>query len=122
MSKYVIIDSEAIQKRIEDLEKELQSHEAWYEKARENYNRDRKIWGQAHDGEMRLASHAASEVRNEIKTLKQTLSSSTPLIPEIEKAFDAGYDLNTWEQLEIPNEERDYLNEQDYIKNLKLDI
>lgn len=47
---------------------------------------------------------------------------SISLIPEIEKAFDAGYDLNTFEQLEIPNEERDCLNTQDYINNLKLEI
>ena len=115
MSKYVIIDSEPIQQRIEDLEKELQSHEAWYEKARENYNRDKKIWGQADDGEMQVASGAASTTAQEIKILKQILSQSTPLIPEIEKAFDAGSERG----------EFGYGNandKQDCISNLKLDL
>lgn len=60
--------------------------------------------------------------REQLYELFQILSQSIPLIPEIEKAFDAGYDLNTLEQLEIPNEERDYLNTQNYIDNLKLEI
>jgi len=38
---------------------------------------------------------------------------------DLKDAFNAGYDLNTWEQLEIPNEERDYCNEHDYIQSLK---
>jgi hypothetical protein len=38
---------------------------------------------------------------------------------DLRKAFNAGYDLNTWEQLEIPNDERDYLHEDDYIQSLK---
>lgn len=37
---------------------------------------------------------------------------------DVKKAFNAGYDLNTWEQLGIPNEERDYLNEYEYIQSL----
>ena len=44
--------------------------------------------------------------------IEEILSQSTPLIPEIEKAFDAGV-------------HEDYLNtigKQDYISNLKLDI
>ena len=114
MSKYVIIDAEAIQKRIEELEKELQYHEDWYKKARENYDRDRKFWGQADDGEMRVASDAVSENQNEIKILNQILSQSTPLIPEIEKAFNAGGRHN-----QFPFS---CLNKQDYITNLKLDI
>ena len=39
-------------------------------------------------------------------------------LEDMKKAFNAGYDLNTWEQLEIPNEERDYLNEEEYIQSL----
>jgi hypothetical protein len=38
---------------------------------------------------------------------------------DLREAFNAGYDLNTWEQLEIPNKERDYLHEDDYIQSLK---
>lgn len=39
-------------------------------------------------------------------------------LEDMKKAFNAGYDLNTWEQLEIPNEEREYLNEDEYIQSL----
>ena len=46
--------------------------------------------------------------------LKQILSQSTPLIPEIEKAFDGGSRNN-----QFPFS---CLNKQDYISNLKLDI
>ena len=51
---------------------------------------------------------------SEIKALKQILSQSTPLIPEIEKAFDegAGY-LDITLPVECKKE---------YISNLKLDI
>ena len=90
----IIINKTAIQQRIEELEN-----------FRKNSSSDNNDYYQG-----------------QIKSLKEILSQSIPLIPEIEKAFDAGYDLNTWEQLEIPNEERDYLNTQDYISNLKLDI
>ena len=43
--------------------------------------------------------------------LKELLSQSTPLIPEIEKAFDAGM-----------YQDADYQYKQDYISNLKLDL
>ena len=39
-------------------------------------------------------------------------------IEDMKKSFNAGYDLNTWEQLNIPNDEREYLNEHDYIQSL----
>ncbi len=39
-------------------------------------------------------------------------------IEDIKKAFNAGYDLHTWEELNIPNDERDYHNEHDYIQSL----
>ena len=97
--EYVIINKTSILKRIEELEDERDGF---------IYNPNKTEDSVCYNSKIRL--------------LKQILSQSTPLIPEIEKAFDAGYDLNTWEQLEIPNEERDYLNTQDYISNLKLDI
>ena len=98
MNEYIIVNKTLIQKRIEELETKRNSeHKKGHDKSALRYE-------------------------NTILELKQILSQSTSLIPEIEKAFDAGYDLNTWEQLEIPNEERDYLNTQDYITNLKLDI
>lgn len=93
--EYIIVNKTAIQKRIEEL-RELED------------STDRIIY--------------ADKFFTRRSELVQLLSQSTPLIPEIEKAFDAGYDLNTFEQLEIPNEERDCLNTQDYIDNLKLEI
>jgi len=49
----------------------------------------------------------------EKQTLKQLLSQSTPLIPEIEKAFDLGFSTPESYYKE---------DKQDYISNLKLDI
>ena len=66
-NEYIIVNKTAIQKRIEELEKELQYHEDWYKKARENYDRDRKFWGNADDGEMRVASDAAFTTAQEVK-------------------------------------------------------
>ncbi len=54
--------------------------------------------------------------------IKEIITSSATKVydeEDLRKAFNAGYDLNTWEQLEIPNEERDYLHEDDYIQSLK---
>jgi hypothetical protein len=84
MSKYVIIDAETIQKRIEELEKEEVSE----------FSPGRRLW-----------------VDSAIKSLKEILSQSTPLIPEIEKAIDA------------PNKYPWSSNvKKDYISNLKLGI
>jgi hypothetical protein len=59
--------------RLEEAEKELAYHQEWYKKARENYDRDRKFWGQADDGEMRVASDASSESQKEVTILKWVL-------------------------------------------------
>ena len=59
--------------RLEEAEKELAYHQEWYKKARENYDRDRKFWGQADDGEMRVASYASSESQKEVTILKWVL-------------------------------------------------
>ena len=83
--EYVIINKSVLEKRIEELDKELLYHTEWYKKAKERYHEERKSWGQADDGEMRVASDAASTTAQEMKILKQVLSQSTPLIPEIEK-------------------------------------
>ena len=114
-NEYVIINKTAILKRIEGLEKELSHHNEWYEKARERFHQDRKNWGNADDGEMRVASDAASTTAQEIKILKQNLSQSTPLIPEIEKAYIAG-EQSRYSRI------GEAVLQQDYITNLKLDI
>lgn len=59
--------------RLEEAEKELAYHKEWYKKARENYDRDRKYWGEADDGEMRVASDAAFESQKEVTILKWVL-------------------------------------------------
>ena len=118
--EYVIINKTAVLKRIEELEQELAYHTEWYKKARENYDKDRKFWGQADDGEMRVASDAALTSAQETKILKQILSQSTPLIPEIEKAFNASKittGMNQRNQFAYK-----YKSSQDYISNLKIDI
>lgn len=52
--------------------------------------------------------------------LKEILSQSIPLIPEIEKAFDAGFKTK---QQGILMKRIEYTQQkQDYISNLKLDI
>jgi hypothetical protein len=129
-NEYVIINKSLIEKRIEELVKELAYHEEWYKKARDNYHNDKKNWGQADDGEMRAASDAASTTAQEIKVLKQILSQSTPLIPEINAAIEFGKDIigsNTF----ISTDENgtpfiDYFDTttetNHYISNLKLDI
>jgi len=84
--EYIIINKTAIQKRIEELEKE--------------YNQESE-------------EHMKDWFLGQIESLKQTLSQSTPLIPEIEKAFDSGVlTLGHFVDKE----------KQDYITNLKLDI
>lgn len=87
MSKYVIIDAETIQKRIDELESFCVT--------------------------ARKVGMVTDAIDREIKTLKQILSQSTPLIPEIEKAWVDGFS----------RPDQDYEEQkQDYISNLKLDI
>lgn len=86
--EYIIINKTAIQQRIEELENLIEKHKG---------------------------NRICIEYRVELKLLKQLLSQSTPLIPEIEKAFNAGFNFEKgWKG--------DYPNRKDYISNLKLDI
>ena len=86
MNKYIIIDAEAIEKRIEELENT------------EAIDRQDGI-----------------EIYKEMYVLKQILSKSTPLIPEIEDAYDAGK-LDEEFSLIFDNPKGKY------ISNLKFDI
>lgn len=95
--EYIIINKTAIQKRIEELEKA---------------NEDFKLHTKTHNPTM-----AACEAT--LSTLKQILSQSTPLIPEIEKAWEDG---NTPKLGEFAHLIDDEIRKQDYISNLKLDI
>ena len=91
--EYIILNKTAIQKRIEELEKQF--------KGKVGYN-------------MALG---------EIQSLKEILSQSTPLIPEIEKAWEDGRN-GTALVGNFPFVETKYVNKtsKDYISNLKLDI
>lgn len=96
-NEYVIINKNQILKRIE----KLQSKQKDLEKLPHN------------------SISTFNALQYEINKLKQILSQSTPLIPEIEKAFDAGRKLSNKSQLYTPDF---YWTKQDYISNLKLDI
>ncbi len=92
--EYIIINKTQIQQRIEELEKEKVLHE------KVDIGMFDSIW--------------AAKTSQAIDLLKEILSQSTPLIPEIEKAFDAGWRYNQYPLSST--------NKQDYIANLKLDI
>lgn len=93
--EYVVINKKTILKRIEELKKDYD------EKAKVNDDQ----W--------------CSIIAGQIIALKQTISQSTPLIPEIEKAFDAGRKLSNRSQLYTPDF---YWTKENYISNLKLNI
>ena len=69
----VMRSASEVLERLDEAEKELAYHNDWYKKARENYDKDRKFWGQADDGEMRVASNAVSDSQKEVTILKWVL-------------------------------------------------
>lgn len=89
MDEYIIINKSVLKQRIENLEKESVSF---------------------------IPAHEATICYKKLDELKQILSQSTPLIPIVEKAFDAGENnINTTGNRFNRN------GKQDYISNLKLD-
>ena len=89
-NKYIIINKTAIQERIEELKHQRELAGNLFEDREYNLN----------------------SISMELRILEQILSQSTPLIPEIEKAYTAG--------MEFIGEDKGSPNE--YISNLKLDI
>ena len=87
--KYIIINKTAIQKRIEELENKI---------GHNNPTQGQYV---------------------EITTLEQIISQSTPLIPEIEKAYKKGFTEGTCFGATTIYK---YETSEDYISNLKLDI
>jgi hypothetical protein len=59
--------------RLEEAEKELAYHQEWYKKAVESYDKNRRFFGQADDGEVMAASEAVAESRKEVIVLKWVL-------------------------------------------------
>jgi tRNA U34 5-carboxymethylaminomethyl modifying GTPase MnmE/TrmE len=86
--EYIIINKTDIQQRIEELENLIEKHKS---------------------------NRISIEYRAELKGLTQVLSQSTPLIPEIEKAFYGGQ--RSLKEKVLPKK-----TSQDYISNLKLNI
>ncbi len=91
----VIINKSKLLKRIEEMEKQRDEY-SFNPNRTEDYYRYNSM----------------------IKVLKETLSESTPLIPEIEKGIKQGIRIGKTSQSVIEQFER----KQDYINNLKLDI
>ena len=93
-NEYIIVNKTAIQKRIEEWETELQE---CYKAPVGKFNSD-----------------YVSTLQQAIATAREILSQSTPLIPEIEKAYFEGecYGIGT----------DACTTKQAYISNLKLDI
>ena len=78
--------------------------------------------------ELEVTKHltGTSFLDGQIHAYKQILSQSTPLIPEIEKAFDAGQ-FEEYKEVSFDGGEnyetiRVVKEKQEYISNLKLDI
>lgn len=93
--EYRIINATSIQKRIEELEKEYKSEPAYQFNA------------------------YGDKLIKEIIILKEILTQSLPLIPEIESAYNIGReDGKNKSEGWTP----DYKNSQDYIEKLKLDM
>lgn len=92
-NEYIIINKTALENRIEELE-------SLSKKDKEGYNLYQIV----------------------IVELKQLLSQSTPLIPVIEQAFDAGDNYRYWENNGSRSTPSDVLDKEDHISNLKLDI
>lgn len=88
--EYIIINKTALLKRIEELEALWDVHST-------NPNK----------------TMLCIEYQEKIDLLKEILSQSTPLIPEIENAFDKGYRIAKGGFQYIPSK-------RDYISNLKL--
>lgn len=94
MNEYIIVNKTTIEKRIQELKKPIAHYDGIY----------------------------VSDVQKaEFEALEEILSQSTPLIPEIEKAFDEGSSAHCnsqdWNHPTTFDQDK-----QNYISNLKLDI
>lgn len=101
MDEYIIISKTAIQKRIEELEKEV----AFYNKVGALHLNPNKV-----------------KVETELSLLKQILAQSTPLIDEIKKAFEEGAKKYCDSPFNIVDFISKSKEKQEYIANLKIDI
>lgn len=93
--EYIIINKTAIQKKIEELENKIESDD--------------------------YSGRTCDIFLSQIEILKQILSQSTPLIPEIKKAHNVGSNYGCYLQggSYDPNDD---IDSEDYISNLKLNL
>lgn len=103
--EYIIINKTAILKRIEELEKDS-IHSEWEHDVR------------THNGHSAQQREKKNKIDLELNTLKEILSQSTPLIPELQKTWNTAY----IDAMSIDEETYKPLFFEDYIANLKLDI
>ena len=97
-NEYVVINKTVIEKRIEEWEAELQE---CYKAPVGKFNHD-----------------YVSTLQQAIVTAREILSQSTPLVPELQKTWNAAY----IDALSIDEETYKPLFFEDFISNLKLDI
>ena len=98
-NEYIIVNKTAIQKRIEELGKQYILLSNKSDRSLSDIEEEREIVG-------------------ELQALSNLLSQSTPLIPELQKTWNAAYT----DALSIDEETYKPLFFEDYISNLKLDI
>lgn len=100
--EYIVISKTAIQKRIEELEKEYILLSNKSDRSLSDIEKEREIVG-------------------EQRGLATIISQSTPLIPVVKKAYRAGYCYSQYHEYNEKGEIQ-IESEEDYISNLKLDI
>ena len=86
MNKYIIVNAEIIQQRIEELEKS-------------DILKQWKKDNETHNGHSSQQREAKAKIDLELNTLKQILSNSKPLKEELGKAFSAGGFIWKYKQL-----------------------
>ena len=101
-NEYIILNKTLLADKILELKKEREEHE------KVDIGMFDAIW--------------AAKTTQAIDLLEEILSLSTPLMPEIERAFDAGDDYRYWENNGSRSTPSGVLDKEDYISNLKLDI
>lgn len=106
MNKYIIVNAEIIQQRIEELEKS-------------DILKQWKKDNETHNGHSSQQREAKAKIDLELNTLKQILSNSKPLEEELDKALKEGMLIQRTinDKVKIPA-----TRIKDYINNLKLDI
>ena len=119
--EYIIINKSVLEKRIEEL----------FTEAKELLEEDGLEWQDEFlnykDFSPNFEGYSDNSkyfyiIMGKIESLQDFLSQSTPLIPEIEKAFDAGSDYGEDCANSSMGVGEDYPNKQNYISNLKLDL